>query len=142
MPRGVRGRRRMKRGVRRGGANSTGVLGGLRTYQRQLVAERQRLDSQIAAIDQAIQVMGGGAARTLSAVRGSQSGRYRRGSLKEHILRTLSAGGGAMAVRDVTAGVLRSGYRSKNKTLAKSVGIALADMSEVAKVGRGTFQLR
>jgi len=45
-----------------------------------------------------------------------------------------------MAVKDITKGVVRSGYKTKNKTLAKSVGIALTEMPTVEKVGRGQFR--
>ena len=40
------------------------------------------------------------------------------------------------------AAVTRAGYKSKNKTLAKSIGIALSVMSTVEKVGRGQFKLK
>jgi hypothetical protein len=47
-----------------------------------------------------------------------------------------------MAVKDITEGVRRGGYETRNKTLAKSVGIALTQMPEVDKVGRGLFRLK
>ncbi len=52
------------------------------------------------------------------------------------------SGAGEMQVRDITARVLRAGYKSRNKTLDKSVGIALAHMPTVRKIGRGVFRLR
>lgn len=47
-----------------------------------------------------------------------------------------------MAVKDVTAAVVRAGYQTRNRTLGKSVGIALAQMPNVTKLGRGTFKLK
>ena len=47
-----------------------------------------------------------------------------------------------MAVKDITAAVLKAGYPSKSKTLAHSVGVALREMPGVVKVGRGQFRLR
>jgi hypothetical protein len=45
-------------------------------------------------------------------------------------------------VKDVTAAVRAAGYRSKNKTLDKSVGVALREMRQVVKVARGQYRLR
>ncbi len=45
-----------------------------------------------------------------------------------------------MTVKDVTTAVRKAGYKSKNKTLDKSVGVALSEMPGVKKVGRGTFR--
>jgi hypothetical protein len=70
------------------------------------------------------------------------AGRHRPGSLKDFIVRVLSAASGPMSVKDIAAGVLEAGYKSKNRTLAKSVGIALAQMPEVARVRRGVFRLK
>ena len=47
-----------------------------------------------------------------------------------------------MGVKDVTAAIRKAGYKSKNKTLDNSVGVALADMPNVLKVGRGQYRLR
>jgi len=65
---------------------------------------------------------------------------YRPGSLKAHIQQVLQAHGGVMAVEDVTAAVCKAGFKSKDKTLARSVGVALRGMRDVKKVGRGTFR--
>ena len=65
----------------------------------------------------------------------------RPGSLKS-VITTVLTGKGIMAVKDITAGVLKAGYKTRNKTLAKSVGIALAEMKNVAKIGRGRFRLK
>ena len=47
-----------------------------------------------------------------------------------------------MQVKDIASAVVRAGYKTRNQTLAKSVGLALASMPEVEKVGRGAYQLR
>lgn len=41
----------------------------------------------------------------------------------------------------ITAAVVRSGFKSKNKTLSTSVGIALAEISGVRRVSRGVYGL-
>jgi hypothetical protein len=127
-----------------------GVLGNLEAAERALAAQRSDIDSKIAAIRQAIRAMGGAAsvgspaAAVRVAAAGPGRGRHgpRPGSLKEYIVKVLSAAGGAMAVKDITAGVLKAGFKTRNKTLAKSVGIALTDTPGVVKVGRGRFRLR
>ncbi|NLG43035.1 MAG: hypothetical protein GX547_07310 [Phycisphaerae bacterium] len=121
--------------------------------REELIAQRAALDEQLAALDTALSAMGrrpmpvrpaaGGPALRAGErrPRGVATGR-RSGSLKEHIARVLSATGGPMAVKDITEGVRRGGYETRNKTLAKSVGIALTQMPEVDKVGRGLFRLK
>jgi len=108
----------------------------LRSYLDRLRAERARIDDQISALQ--------GALSTLGMPSGGPGGgrRARSGSLKEFISRVLSKNGGAMAVKDVTAGVMAEGYQTRNQTLSKSVGIALTQMPGVAKVGRGLFKLK
>ena len=120
------------------------ALAALSSYRSQLLADRARLEATLGGIEAALASMGGrisgggggggGGGRT-------PTGRdYRRGSLKEFIEKVLS-GGAPMAVKDISAGVVSKGYKSKNKTLAKSVGIALTGMPGVTKVGRGLFKL-
>ncbi len=48
--------------------------------------------------------------------------------------------GKPMRVIQITAAVLKAGYSTKNKALAKSVGVALREMLGVKKVGRGTLR--
>jgi hypothetical protein len=140
------------RPARHGGMS--GVLENLSHARQDLIAQRDALDEQLAALDSALATMGRRpvAARLarggLAAVplgrrpRGAAPGGRRPGSLKEFIARVLSSGGGSMAVKDITDGVRRAGYETRNKTLAKSVGIALTQMPEVQKIGRGLFQLK
>jgi len=112
-----------------------------------LTAQRDDLDRRIAALDNALSAMGAavrpvaGARVAVGRGRGGRGGR-RAGSLKDYIARVLSAGSGAMAVKDIAAAVVKAGYKSSNKTLAKSVGSALAHMPDVLKVGRGLFKMK
>jgi hypothetical protein len=149
---GTKGTKR-RRGIRRGrramtarghGAAMSHAVGTLQAYRRELTSQRDDLERQIQKIDGALEAMGVSAARGVPRGRGraaAAGGGPRPGSLKAHILSVLS-GGNTMAVKDITTGVVRAGYKSKNKTLAKSVGIALAEMPGVAKVGRGRFRAR
>jgi hypothetical protein len=117
------------------------VIRELSAYRDQLVAERAQADAQIAAVEGALSALGasaGGAQVPASGRRPS----FRQGSLKDHIARVLGARRGPMSVKDITAAVRKAGYRTKNKTLDKSVGNALADMRQVVKVARGQYRLR
>lgn len=152
MPRG----RRKKLG-RRGSAPSAGsaisdAVAGLNTARSALVAQRDELDHQLGEIDRILTNMGGGAAhsvrmpgrkpgRPAGRPSGKAAGGYRAGSLKSVLHGILASSGAAMRVQDITGRVHKAGYDSKNKTLAKSVGVALTQMTGVRKVKRGTFKL-
>ncbi len=129
---------------RLGGADGiAAVVSHIRRYRNELAAQRAILDSQVAALDQAVAALGAAApARKVVSGNGQRGPGYRSGSLKAHIQHVLQAHGGAMAVKAVTAAVRKAGYKSKNRTLDKSVGNALANMQNVAKISRGMFQLK
>jgi uncharacterized C2H2 Zn-finger protein len=123
------------------GAGIAGAIGELSAYRDQLAAQRTEVDAQIAAVESALAALGasaGGAQVRASGRRPS----FRQGSLKDHIARVLGARRGPMSVKDITAAVRRAGYRSKNKTLDKSVGNSLGKMRQVVKVARGQYRLR
>ncbi len=151
--------RRGRTGARRAPAARRGrridVDAALRNALNELRAERDRLDQRIAAIEAALTPS---ATRTAAAPARSVAtpsrlpagrkrmghgyGGYRKGSVKEYILRVLEKASGPMQVKDIATAVVRAGYKTRNQTLAKSVGLALASMPEVEKVGRGAYQLR
>jgi hypothetical protein len=129
--------------ARRPAARATGALREIRAYRQTLVARRAELDSRVTAIDRALAALGAASRpATARAARGPRRAGSRKGSLKHFIEKALSAGKRPMAVKDTTAAVLRAGFKTKNKTLAKSVGIALSQMPNVTKVSRGMFRLR
>jgi hypothetical protein len=136
-----------KPGPRPGAAGAlSGAVASLRSALTTLVAERANLERKIATLENAIGIVGGGpvtiAAPRAAATRGGRGGRRREGSLKSFIEQVLRSSGGIMAVKDITSGVMSAGYKTKNKTLAKSVGIALTEMKNVQKVGRGKFRVK
>ncbi len=135
-----RARRSVKRAQR---SQPTPLLLQMQTYRNDLLAQRAQIVAQIDAIDKALAVMGAPtrtAGRKLA--RGRRGGTTRPGSLKSYVAKVLQGRVGAMAVKDVTAGVLRAGFKTKNKTLAKSVGIALGQMPSIRKVSRGMFRMK
>ncbi|MGD8450479.1 MAG: hypothetical protein PVJ57_01555 [Phycisphaerae bacterium] len=139
-------RKRVRRTRSRGPATSLGnVMSNLVQARDQLVAERGALESKIAVLDRALAAMGAASASVRRGRRGTAAaggGGRRSGSLKDHIARVLTTKKSPMAVKDITAAVRKSGYATTNKTLAKSVGIALAQMPDVNKVGRGMFCMK
>lgn len=142
---------RMKRGWGSGslpagvGGGAGNVFGTLQTCHAELLTQRAQIDAQIDAIERALRVMGVQPPARRAWVPGRPGrppGRGPRpGSLKSYILKVLGSGG-VMAVKDITSAVTKAGYKTKNKTLAKSVGIALTELPSVVKVGRGKFRLR
>ncbi|MGE0479586.1 MAG: hypothetical protein AB7Q17_03840 [Phycisphaerae bacterium] len=140
---------------------NSSLVGAMEAAFSDLHAQRSALDAQIGALDAALAALRGGAPRAAAARGPRKAGRparaaakakprgratraasgVRAGSLKDYIQRVLSAGT-PMSVKDITTGVTKSGFKTKNKTLATSVGIALANMPSVARVSRGVFKLK
>jgi hypothetical protein len=143
-----RRRRRVKKGAKRrqfrrpSGAGDNAVASYLMAAHQSLLDERADVDRKITALESALAQFRHPALGKRGPGRPAArpAGGYRAGSLKDYILRVLS-GGRTAAVKDIADGVVRAGYQSRNKTLAKSVGIALAQMPEVAKMGRGQYRL-
>jgi hypothetical protein len=132
----------MGAGAALGGGVGSAVT-SLQALYAELLAQRAGLDGQIAAVAGALRAIGTTvAAPQAAAFRAAKGGGggWRTGSLKDHIARVLR-GGGVMAVKDITSGVLKTGYKTNNKTLSKSVGIALTEMKGVTKLGRGQFKI-
>lgn len=118
------------------------AITGLQQAHRELLSQRVQLDTQIASIESAMQALGSAPVRMAGgARRGAGRPGARAGSLKDHITQVLGSGG-VMSVKDIAEGVVTNGYQSRNKTLAKSVGIALTQMPNVQKVARGQFCLK
>ncbi|MBL8877725.1 MAG: hypothetical protein JNG88_01295 [Phycisphaerales bacterium] len=147
---------RSKSNVGAGGRGD--VLAALHSYHRTLVDQFNGVKAELDAVENTIHQLGaappaarrgpgrppGSTAAASGGGGGKGRGRHgpRAGSLKEFVVRALS-GKGVMAVKDITSGVLSLGYKTKNKTLAKSVGIALTELKDqVQRVGRGKFKLR
>lgn len=119
------------------------LLGDVRAWRNELAGQQAQLGVQIAALDQLLATFGASAPRTAVAARpvgGKRRGGLREGSLKSYIDRVLRASAKPMRVVQITAAVLKAGYKTKNKALAKSVGVALREMPGMKQVGRGTFR--
>ncbi len=122
------------------GVNERTAIQSLNAYRNRLMTQRDAIDAKIGALDAALSVMGSVPAATAGLGRGRHG--PREGSLKQYVAGVLERDGSVMSVKEITKGVLAAGYKTKNRTLAKSVGIALAEMPGVRKVGRGKFQAK
>ncbi len=119
-----------------------GAMQNLQAAAEDLRAQRAAIDAQLTAVEQALAAMGTAPAGKQGRRVGRPPGTgMRAGSLKDYITNVLS-GGEVMSVKDITNAVLAAGYPTRNKTLAKSVGIALTEMPNVQKVARGKFRLK
>lgn len=146
VPKGAAGRlagRAMRAAPRYGQAAGSvaGVIGSLRSYRDELGDQRAQVDAQLAAVDGALSALGVTAAAARTPTGRGTTGR-RQGSLKDFIVRVLQGRVRPLRVMDITAGVRKAGYTTKNRTLDKSVGNALAAMPQVVKVARGQYRLR
>ncbi len=117
------------------------ALGILRTAHAHLTARRAELDGRIAVLDEALAALDGSPAAGGTPGRRAKAGGPVRGSLKEFIQRVLRADGGPMQVSDIARAVLDAGFRTRDKSLAHSVGAALRHMPGVKKVGCSVYRV-
>ena len=123
------------------------LLSEIRAARNELDAQQAQLAIQIAALYQLLLTLGGAACRTdhrtapLAARGGARksAGGARDGSLRFYIEKVLQGAGKPMRVADITTAVQRAGFKTKNKTLATTVGITLATMPTAKRVERGVF---
>jgi hypothetical protein len=126
---------------------------GLRDYVQDLVSQRIDLEKQIERVNRAmssflprttVRIVRQSAAaprRASTTVRVASGGQG--GSLKDFAVKVLRKSGQPMRLRDIERGVRQAGFKTKNKTLDTSLGIALSELKKkgmVRKVARGVYQ--
>ncbi|HUU85253.1 MAG TPA: C2H2-type zinc finger protein [Phycisphaerae bacterium] len=124
-------------------AGGTGaLLRQLQSHQTGLSAQQAALETEIAAVDQAIQAMSGtGAAPPARRSRkGGGSKGVRTGSLTDFVGRVLRRKKRPMTPAEVVQGVKTAGYKTSAKSLPNMVANTLAKMPGVKKVRRGLYQ--
>jgi hypothetical protein len=119
-----------------------GLLGEIHTWRAELAAQQAELASQVAALDQLLATLDGVAPKAAAkpGPRGRSRGPVRHGSLKSFVVRVLQAARRPMRRKEIAGAVLKAGYKSRDKTFAKSVGVALRTVPGVKKLGRGVYQ--
>jgi len=148
------------------GAGAAKLVEDLRAYHAKLVDQQAALAGEVEAITQALSAMGGvrrgpgrppgkrgpgrppgkrGPGRPPGKRPGPKPGSakgYRPGSLKDCITRVLSRSSGSVAVKLISARLKTVGYKTKSKSLGNQVTMALREMPNVTKVGRGMYAAR
>lgn len=151
-PKGVRAKVVARRKARVGRAArpvagvSTRLLRDMRAYHGELLAQRASLDGQINAVATAMQALGVGGPKTrkrrVYKKRGRPAGKgVRAGSLKDYIVRVLRQTTRPMSPRDIGAGVVRAGFKTKAKDITKAVSNTLPQLKGIKKMGFGMYQL-
>jgi len=140
-PKGAK--RKVRRAGRRPMARGTaGLIRQLQVHQRQLTARHAELETQRAALDQAIEAMSGKqSARPMRQRRKGTGGRSTRsGSLADHIAKVLRQTKRPMTPGEVAKRVVQAGYQTRGKSLANQVSNALRQMRGVKRVRRGLYR--
>ncbi|UCC31560.1 MAG: C2H2-type zinc finger protein [Phycisphaerales bacterium] len=151
-PKGVRAKvvarrkPRVRRAARPVAGVSTRLLSDMRAYHGELLAQRASLDGQINAVATAMQALGVGGPKTrkrrVYKKRGRPAGKgVRAGSLKDYIVRVLRQTTRPMSPRDIGAGVVKAGFRTKAKDITKAVSNTLPQLKGIKKMGFGMYQL-
>jgi len=126
--------------ISHGGAD---LLARMQEYHRDLLARCASVDTEIAAIRQAIGAMGAATpAATSERRRGRPPGSGQRtGSLRHHVLKVLGQRKKPVSPKGLADAAVHAGYQSKAKDLTKAVGNLLAELKQVKRVGFGQYQL-
>lgn len=151
-PKGVRAKAvsRRKPTVRRGAQPLAGasarLLSNMRVYRGKLLAQRASLDGQIDAVARAMQALGAGGPKTRKRRVYKKRGRpaasgARAGSLKDYIVRVLHQTTRPMSPRDIGTGVIKAGFKTKARDIAKAVSNTLPQLKGIKKMGFGMYQL-
>ena len=119
------------------------LVGDMQTCCDQLAAQREKLDAQIAVVNNAMAAMQGvSVAAPAPRRRGRPVGSGgREGSLKSYMVKILRQRSRPMSPRDIAARIVKAGYKSKAKDLTKAVSNALPQLRGVKKVGFGMYKM-
>lgn len=135
------------------------LLSDMRAYHSDLSAQRMTLDTQIEAVANAMQTLGGSTpamappAKSTGAVKlgrpkgsGARRGRPpgqapRKGSLKDYIVRVLGQVSKPLSPNDIGTRVVKAGFKTKAKDLTKAVSNTLPTLKNIKRIGFGQYQL-
>lgn len=127
----------------RPGADGRGrLLQQLQASRTEIAAQAAALDAQLAALDSVLTLLGGVRRPGRPPRAGGRPRAARAGTLRGYIEQVLRAQRGPVLVRDLTAAVLKAGFKSRDTRLAHTVGKCLVSMPGVGKVGRGLYRLK
>ncbi len=145
--------------ARAGGA--VHLLGAMKAYHGELAARRAAVEGEIAALESAMTALGSdtparGKARAtrrpatkkaaarkvlVAKPRAAAGGGMRPGSLKSYMVRVLRASSKPLSPKDLAAGVIKVGYKTKSKNLVRAVSNALSGMKGIKRLGHGQYRM-
>lgn len=121
------------------------VLHEMQAYHSALMTEHTSLQARMDALTNAMATLGTvtpSAPKRKTAKRGRPVGSgVRPGSLKDHIVRVLRQTSRPMGPRDISAKVLKAGFKTKAKDISKAVSNKLPELKSVKKVGFGLYRI-
>ena len=139
-----RGRGRATRSAARSGVavsdRAADLVSRMQDYHAKLLARRDAIEAEIAAISEAIDAMGATATapsrerrpdRPAGRVDGTHDPGHRGLSLKSYVLRVLRQRKTPITVRELADAVLRAGYRTKAMNLRGSLSAVLPVMAQL-----------
>ena len=148
--------------ISEGGEMTSRIITEMSSYLDDLNARREAINEQIAGIENAMSMLGGGRMAVPSGPAVGRRGpgrprgrggrgrgrrgpgrpkgsRGREGSLKPMIVQALRSSPGPLSPGEIADAVIKGGYQTKTSNLTKAVSNALPDIREVRKVGRGQY---
>ena len=135
------------------------LLGEMSAYHGVLTEERMSLDTQIDAVANAMETLGGGSPTMTSRGKSRSAGKVgrpkgsgarrgrppgqapRKGSLKDYIVRVLGQVSRPLSPNDIGVRVLKAGFKTKAKDLTKAVSNTLPALKKIKRVGFGQYEL-
>lgn len=127
----------------------------LRRYHDRLLAQQSDLNNRIAAVQAALNALGGNngtalrvpatsaskpkTAKPKPASGGGQTGGMRPGSLKEYILRAVRSAGKPISIAEIEKAVLSAGYPTKSKMLINAINNTMSKVPGIRRIKRGVY---
>ncbi len=137
-----------KRVLKTASSDADRLVTEMKGYHEQLASKCASLQSEMQAVATAIEAMGSAVSTRTVRRAPAKATAVRRGprptgkSLKDYIGQVLSSVSQPISVKDLSKGVVKSGYKTKSKSLGNQISMALAQMSKkrhVRKVSRGMY---
>jgi hypothetical protein len=127
------------------------MIKDLRGYHRELVQQRDFLDTQVRAVETALGAIGSAMGGPVTAPKlklkpglrfGPPRKRAERGALKKSLMKFMRSTSGPVQVKDMIAGIKKVGYKTQSKSLGSQISMVLRSMPGLQKVSHGVYALK